>query len=198
LPLEQTVLTEIVEPRKRTALFAHYSVVGSLAGALGILAASLPDLMAQWTGIGRGVAIQYMFALYALTGAVTFLLYRPLSPAVEAVHDVPKAPLHESKRLVYGLAALFGMDSFGTGFLVQSLLALWLYQNFSYLNYNGGGHPVLDQCLLCDLIPRRRADRRAHRADQHDGVYPSAVERPADAGAVRAGPGNGHWPAART
>jgi MFS family permease len=104
LPLEQTVLTEIVEPRKRTALFAHYSVVGSLAGALGILAASLPDFMAQWTGIGRGAGIQYMFALYALTGAVTFLLYRPLSPAVEAVHDVPKAPLHESKRLVYGLA----------------------------------------------------------------------------------------------
>jgi MFS family permease len=130
LPLEQTVLTEIVEPRKRTALFAHYSVVGSLAGALGILAASLPDLMAQWTGIGRGAAIQCMFALYALTGAVTFLLYRPLSSAVEAEHDVPKAPLHESKRLVYGLAALFGMDSFGTGFLVQSLLALWLYQTF--------------------------------------------------------------------
>jgi MFS family permease len=130
LPLEQTVLTEIVEPRKRTALFAHYSVVGSLAGALGILAASLPDLMAQWIGINRGAAIEYMFVLYALTGAVTFLLYRPLSSAVEAEHDAPKAPLRESKRLIYGLAALFGMDSFGTGFLVQSLLALWLYQTF--------------------------------------------------------------------
>jgi MFS family permease len=130
LPLEQTVLTEVVEPRKRTALFAHYSVVGSLAGALGILAASLPDLMAQWAGIGRGAAIHYMFALYALMGVVTFLLYWRLSSAVEAMHDVPKAPLHESKRLVYGLAALFGMDSFGTGFLVQSLLALWLYQSF--------------------------------------------------------------------
>jgi MFS family permease len=130
LPLEQTVLTEIVEPRKRTALFAHYSVVGSLAGALGILAASLPDIMAQWTGIDRAAAMQYMFALYALTGAATFLLYRPLSSAVEAVPDVPTAPLHESKRLVYGLATLFGMDSFGTGFLVQSLLALWLYQTF--------------------------------------------------------------------
>src|SRR5262252_3889290 len=71
LPLEQTVLTEIVEPHRRTALFAHYSLVGSLAGALGVLAASLPDVMAQWTGIGRGAAMQYMFALYALTGVVT-------------------------------------------------------------------------------------------------------------------------------
>jgi predicted MFS family arabinose efflux permease len=74
--------------------------------------------------------MQYMFASYALMGAVTFLLYRPLSPAIEAAHEAPTAPLLESKRLVYGLAALFGMDSFGTGFLVQSLLALWLYQTF--------------------------------------------------------------------
>ncbi len=130
LPLEQTVLTQTVEARHRTALFAHYSVIGSLAGAVGILAASLPDLMVDWTGISRVVAVQFMFALYALLGAVSFLLYRPLSAAVEAVHDTPTAPLQHSRKLVYGLAALFGMDSFGTGFLVQSLLALWLYQNF--------------------------------------------------------------------
>jgi predicted MFS family arabinose efflux permease len=71
-----------------------------------------------------------MFALYALMGAATFPLYRHLSAAVEAAHETPTAPLHQSKRLVYGMAALFGMDSFGTGFLVQSLLALWLYQTF--------------------------------------------------------------------
>jgi MFS family permease len=130
LPLEQTVLTEIVEPRRRTALFAHYSLVGSLAGALGVLGAALPDVMADWFGINRDAAMQYMFASYALMGAVTFLLYRPLSPAIEAAHEAPTGPLLESKRLVYGLAVLFGMDSFGTGFLVQSLLALWLYQTF--------------------------------------------------------------------
>jgi len=130
LPLEQTVLTEIVEPRRRTALFAHYSLVGSLAGALGVLGAALPDVMADWFGVNRDAAMQYMFASYALMGAVTFLLYRPLSPAIEAAHEAPTAPLLESKQLVYGLAVLFGMDSFGTGFLVQSLLALWLYQTF--------------------------------------------------------------------
>src|SRR6516162_1990859 len=66
LPLEQTVLTEIVEPRQRTALFAHYSVVGSLASALGILAASLPDFIVAWVGVSRRVAMQVMFLLYAL------------------------------------------------------------------------------------------------------------------------------------
>jgi predicted MFS family arabinose efflux permease len=53
-----------------------------------------------------------------------------MSASIEVEQDVPRAPLQHSRRLVYGLAALFGMDSFGTGFLVQSLLALWLYQSF--------------------------------------------------------------------
>jgi MFS family permease len=129
-PLEQTVLTQTVEPRRRTALFARYSVIGSLAGALGVLAASSPDLAAVWTGWTRAMSMQFMFALYAALGIVALVLYRPLSPAIEMASEVPAAPLRQSRRLVYGLAALFGMDSFGTGFLVQSLLALWLYQSF--------------------------------------------------------------------
>jgi predicted MFS family arabinose efflux permease len=129
-PLEQTVLTQTVEPRRRTALFARYSVIGSLAGALGVLAASFPDLAAVWTGWTRATSMQFMFALYAGLGVVAMLLYRPLSQAVEMASEVPAAPLQRSRRLVYGLAALFGMASFGTGFLVQSLVALWLYQSF--------------------------------------------------------------------
>ncbi len=130
-PVEQTVLTHIVEPRRRTALFARYSVVGSFAGALGILAAAGPDLAVGWTGCAPAAALQAMFGLYAVLGIVSLLLYRPLSPAIEANYEAPPAPLNQSRRLVYGMAALFGMDSFGTGFLVQSLLALWLYQSFS-------------------------------------------------------------------
>jgi len=75
--------------------------------------------------------MQGMFGLYAVLGIISLLLYRPLSPAIEATYEAPPAPLQQSRRLVYGMAALFGMDSFGTGFLVQSLLALWLYQAFA-------------------------------------------------------------------
>src|SRR5215831_17322692 len=71
-----------------------------------------------------------MFGLYAVLGLIAFVLYRPLSPAVELAEEAPRAPLRQSKRLVYGMAVLFGMDSLGTGFLVQSLLALWFYQAF--------------------------------------------------------------------
>ena len=130
VPLEQTVLTQTIAARRRTALFARYSVVGSCMTALGVLAAALPDFMTAWTGCTRMAAMQLMFGFYAGLGLVALLLYRPLSPAVEMAEEAQKAPLHQSKRLVYGMAALFGMDSFGTGFLVQSLLALWLYQAF--------------------------------------------------------------------
>ena len=130
VPLEQTVLTQTIEPRRRTALFARYSVIGSCAAAVGVLAAALPDFATVWTGWTRAAAMELMFGLYAILGFAAILLYRPLSPAVEIANEAPKAPLQQSKRLVYGMAALFGMDSFGTGFLVQSLLALWLYQAF--------------------------------------------------------------------
>jgi MFS family permease len=130
LPLEQTVLTGTIDAKRRTALFARYSVIGSVAGALGVLAASLPDLLVNWISCTRLAAIQIMFGFYATLGMLALLLYRPLSAAIESTTEVPHAPLHKSKRLVYGLAVLFGMDSLGTGFLVQSLLALWLFQNF--------------------------------------------------------------------
>jgi predicted MFS family arabinose efflux permease len=129
LPLEQAALAQTAEPRRRTAVFARYSVIGSLAGALGTLAAAAPDWAAD-SGISRIGAMQAMFAAYAGLGLVTLVLYRPLTPAIEAPQATRAKPLQQSKRLVYGLAALFGMDSFGTGFLVQSLLALWLYQRF--------------------------------------------------------------------
>jgi len=131
LPLEQAALAQTAEPRRRTAIFARYSVIGSLCGALGTLAAAAPDLLAGEAGAGRLAVMQLMFVAYAAFGIVTLMLYRPLSPAIEAPAEAAHhKPLGQSKRLVYGLAALFGMDSFGTGFLVQSLLALWLYQAF--------------------------------------------------------------------
>jgi MFS family permease len=129
-PLEQTVLTQTIAHRRRTALFARYSVIGSLAGAAGLLAAAAPDIAAEWVGCDRVATMRMMFGVYGLLGVLSMLLYRPLSPAVESQDATPTAPLHQSRRLIYGLAVLFSMDSFGTGFLVQSLLALWLYQTF--------------------------------------------------------------------
>jgi len=129
LPLEQTVLAQSVEPIDRTALFARYSLVGTLLGGLGVLTASLPETVAHATRISHLHATQVMFIVYSVLGVGALALYRQLSPSVEATAAAPAA-LGPSKSIVYRLMALFAIDSFGSGFFVQSMLALWLYQRF--------------------------------------------------------------------
>ncbi len=130
LPLEQAVLARIVKDRERTAVFARYSLAGALVGAVGALFAGFPDLLAQTTGIGAKPALQAMFVLYGLLGAASGLIYGKLPAALASETGKRAAPLAQSKRIVYALAALFSLDAFGGGFIVQSLLALWLFQKF--------------------------------------------------------------------
>jgi UvrD-like helicase C-terminal domain len=59
------------------------------------------------------------------------MIYRQLKSPVEATVSEPAiGPLGPSRQIVFTLAALFGLDSFGGGFFVQSLLALWLFDHF--------------------------------------------------------------------
>jgi predicted MFS family arabinose efflux permease len=64
-----------------------------------------------------------------MLGLISLVLYNRLSRSLEETHQA-RAPLRESRRIVYTLAALFSLDAFGGGFVVQSLLALWLFQRF--------------------------------------------------------------------
>ena len=129
-PLEQTLLTRAAPAQSRTALFARYSLIGALVAALGAQAAGLPDLFAAREISTPLAAIRAMFVLYAVLGAVGFVLYLRLSPALEPEHHEQPVPLGKSRRMVYTLAALFSIDAFAGGFAVQSLLALWLFQRF--------------------------------------------------------------------
>ncbi len=130
LPLEHAVLSRFVTDRNRTAVFARYSLVGSLLAAVGALAAALPAMIATPFGVSLLTALQSMFILYGALGLLAALAYRGLPAALEAEARQPSAPLGKSKRLVYVLAGLFSLDAFGGGFVVQSLIALWLYQRF--------------------------------------------------------------------
>src|SRR5207302_1075949 len=72
------------------------------------------------------------FVVYAMIGALSAVLYRRLSPAVEPPPQVSRVPpLAQSRRVVLQLSALFSLDSFGGGFVVQSLLVLWLFRRFA-------------------------------------------------------------------
>lgn len=129
VPLEHAALTQAAADADRTKMFARYSLAGALAGALGALAAAAPDLMAP-LGLGRLGAIKAMFVLYALLGLAGGLFYARIPRGPVAAGQPARAPLGPSRRIVYKLAALFCIDSFGGGFVVQSLLALWLFEQF--------------------------------------------------------------------
>jgi MFS family permease len=128
LPLEHTIIAHTVPDQQRTAMFARYSFVGAMFGALGALAAGAVDWFAPIAAPSTIMAA--LFGLYGFLGGITFLLYRGLSSRVEAGEDSAPAPLGPSRRRVYGLAALFSVDAFGGGLVVNSLLALWLYERF--------------------------------------------------------------------
>ena len=130
LPLEHAVLSHAAGDKARTAVFARYSLTGALLAALGSLAAGLPVAIAKATGISIVASLQWMFVLYAAIGVATAFVYRGLPRAVDPEAREVRAPLKESRKKVYILTALFSLDAFGGGLVVQSMVALWLYQRF--------------------------------------------------------------------
>ncbi|MBI5330464.1 MAG: MFS transporter [Betaproteobacteria bacterium] len=128
LPLEHARLAEAAQGDERTALFARYSLTGALFAALGSLAVALPDALAG-QGWDRLDALRGMFLLYALTGGAIWLIYRRL-PEPAPHEQAPRAPLDASRGVVIRLAALFSLDAFAGGLVLNSLLALWLFQRF--------------------------------------------------------------------
>jgi MFS family permease len=129
LPIEQSLLAQSVGDRDRTALFARYGVAGSLMGAAGTVLAAVPDLAVQWAAVPPLAAMQGLFVLYGAIGLAAAWIYRGIDEPVH--HERPKQqPLGPSRGIVYRLAILFSIDAFSGGLLVQSLLALWLFQTF--------------------------------------------------------------------
>ena len=130
LPLEHARLAAAAEGDVRTTLFARYSLTGALFAALGALAAGLPDWLAA-LGVDRLAALRGMFLLYAGLGGGVWLLYRRLpEPGAAHVLPAPPAPLGPSRGIVLKLAALFSLDAFAGGLVVNALLSLWLFQRF--------------------------------------------------------------------
>jgi MFS family permease len=129
VPLEHAVLSREVTDKNRTKSFARYSLVGALAGAVGALMAATPEFLSV-RGVDQLAGIKAMFVLYALLGLIGGLIYAQIPPSRPSETAERTAPLGPSRSIVYKLAALFSIDAFAGGFVVQSLLALWLFEQF--------------------------------------------------------------------
>ena len=131
LPLEQARLASAASDNQgRTSLFARYSLLGALCAALGALAAAVPDWLVAHGTISRVAALRAMFVVYGGIGMLVWLLYR--QPMATGTADRPQAsvPLGTSRRVVVRLAALFSVDAFAGGLVVNALLSLWLFERF--------------------------------------------------------------------
>lgn len=182
VPLEHAVLARNAGDRDRTTVFARYSLVGALASAVGALAAALPDARA-FAGLGQLTAIKLMFVLYAIVGVAGTLLYSriPARPPNREAKDVG-AGLGPSRAIVLKLAALFSLDAFAGGFVVQSLLALWLFERFNLSLSEAGVFFFWTGLLSAFSFPGRSMAVETDRADQHHGVHPHPLKHRADAG----------------
>lgn len=112
----------------RTRIFGTYNSIAVLAGSTGALLAGGPALLRHlWPGIPPDYRFFLVFVPLGLVGA---WLAQSLSSAVEVQPGADRRPLRRSRSAVLRLAALFSVDAFGGGFVVQSFMAYWFRLRF--------------------------------------------------------------------
>jgi MFS family permease len=153
LSIEQASLAHLLPDQRRTGTFAWYNLVGSFATAGGSLASGFLVSRLQTGGLSKLGSYRVIVLVYAAIGialAGLFLrLTRGIEPARAPAAHAAEAPaqaapaskhaagaprpflgLHRSKRIVMKLSALFSLDAFAGGFVVQSLMAYWFHKRF--------------------------------------------------------------------
>jgi len=140
LSIEQAALAHVVPPSARTTAFAWYALTGSFATAIGSLCGGMLPSLVGSGGSSRIEGYRAVVIAYAALGMVLMLVFARLSSGTEvgATEDcvsslAPKKTLlgiGHSRDIVLKLSALFALDSFGGGFVVQSFAAYWFYLRF--------------------------------------------------------------------
>jgi MFS family permease len=136
IAIEQSALAQLVGDGRRTRVFAWYNLTGSFAAALGALAGGALVAALLRGGHGELASYRAVLQVYTAIGVVLVALFTRLSPAVEAPAcrsrpaGTHRFGLHRSRGTVARLSALFALDAFGGGFVIQGLLAYWFHLRF--------------------------------------------------------------------
>jgi len=131
LSLEQAALSQLLPAERRIRAFALYNLAGSLATAAGALAAGFLARTLTNAGLSELASYRAVILVYAICGVAIMLFFIFLSPAVETAATMSSRKrvlgLHESKNVVMKLSALFALDAFAGGFVIQSMVAYWFH-----------------------------------------------------------------------
>lgn len=133
LAIEQAALSQVLPEDRRTAVFAWYNLAGSFATALGALAGGWSAQGLQAAGFSPVASYRALVIVYTAVGGVLAFLFARMSKAVEAPPAAAakgSLGLHASKGVVLRLSALFSLDAFAGGFVIQSFVAYWFHLKF--------------------------------------------------------------------
>jgi MFS family permease len=147
LSIEQVVVARAVSATRRTTVLSVYNLLGYAAAGLG---AAIVGLAAPRT----------LFAIFLAVSLMQALLYARLSAVVPAART-PSGAAGPSSALIRRLAALFALDSFAGGFVLQSLVAYFLHERYG-LGLEALGQIFLGAQLVtaASLLLAARAARR--------------------------------------
>lgn len=133
LAIEQASLSEILEDDRRTSVFAWYNLAGSFSTACGALAGGWTAQAFQHAGMAPVASYRILIYGYAAFGLVLAALFLRLSGAIEAPPasvPVGRLGLRQSRKTVLKLSALFSLDAFAGGFVIQSIVAYWFHVRY--------------------------------------------------------------------
>ena len=136
LSVEQAALSHLLPAERRTQSFAWYNLAGSFATATGALSGGWLAQALQARGMPALDAYRVVLAGYATGGLVLAALFLSLSreievkPSDESESGPRLLGLHRSRGVVARLSALFSMDAFAGGLIVQSMIAYWFHIKF--------------------------------------------------------------------
>lgn len=153
LSIEQVVLARAVAGPRRTTLLSVYNLLGYAAAGLGAVIVGL-------------AAPRALFAVFLGVAIVQALLYARL-PSVAVTRTT--SARGASSALIRRLAALFALDSFAGGFVLQSLVAYFLHERY------GLGLEALGQIFLVAQLVTAASLLLAARAARRFGLLNTMV-----------------------
>ena len=185
LSIEQAILPQTVKDiKKRNTIFGLYNMMGTFAMSAGILLLSLPMALSQeqYFGFNQVESIRPLFSLYSVLGISLIITYSMISKEIE-VEPITKTkrPIIQtlsprSKQIVAKLSALFAIDSFAGGFVIQSIVSLWFYTRFgadlttlSYI-FSAGGRSD------CSILYCSSQICGQDRSRKYNGIYSYSVK----------------------
>lgn len=117
LSVEQVLIARAIPAARRTSVLSVYNLLGYGAAALG-------------AALAGALTPRALFAIFVAAAVIQALAYARLPPAAAAARAAAHAGPGPSTAIIRRLAALFALDSFAGGFVLQSLVAYFLHVRF--------------------------------------------------------------------